>query len=264
MLGVFVNMWNQLPNNKKVGSLIANDSDGVVAGDPKRGFRPPIEGAGFKYIQPSLFSPGASDFTAQISQFKQEGVEILTGVATPPDFTTFWTQIAQQGVAKQVKIATIAKALLFPSALEALGDRGYGLTTEVWWSPNHPFKSGLTGMSAGDLAAAYTKSTGKQWTQPLGFKHANIEVVIDVLKRCGNPKDPKAILKAIAETDYKSIVGPVSWKGGKNNPVKNVSKTPLVGGQWKKGDKFKYDLVVVNNKSALEIPVGGPLDPLKL
>lgn len=264
MLAVFTNMWNQIPNNKKVGSLIANDSDGVVAGDPKRGFRPPIEGAGFKYIQPSLFSPGANDYTAQISEFKKQGVDILTGVATPPDFTTFWTQVAQQGLAKQVKIATIAKALLFPAALEALGDRGFGLSTEVWWSPNHPFKSGLNGMSSAEFAAAYTKATGKQWTQPLGFKHANIEVAIDVLKRCGNPKDPKAILKAITETDYNTIVGPISWKGGKNNPVKNACKTPLVGGQWKKGEKFKYDLVVVNNKTAPNIPTGGPLDPLKL
>lgn len=264
MFAVFTNMWNQIPNNKKVGSLIENSADGVAAGDPKRGFRPPIEGAGFKYLQPSLFSPGASDFTAQISQFKKEGVEILTGVAVPPDFTTYWTQVAQQGLAKQIKIATMAKALLFPAALEALGDRGTGLTTEVWWSPNHPFKSGLNGMTSGEFAAAFTKATGKQWTQPLGFKHATIEIAIDVLKRCGNPKDPKAILKALTETDHNTIVGPISWKGGKNNPVKNACKTPLVGGQWKKGKKHKYDLVIVNNKTAPNIPTGGPLDPLKL
>ena len=29
---------------------------------------------------------------------------------------------------------------------------GYGLTTEVWWSPSHPFKSSLNGMSAKALA----------------------------------------------------------------------------------------------------------------
>jgi branched-chain amino acid transport system substrate-binding protein len=51
----------------------------------------------------------------------------------------------------------------------------------VWWSQHHPFKSGLTGQTAQQFCDAYTAATGKQWTQPIGFKHANIEVAIDVL-----------------------------------------------------------------------------------
>ena len=264
MLGVFMSMWNQLGTNKNIASIMVNDADGVVGGDPKRGFRPPMEGAGFTYNQPPLFQPGTSDFTAQINTFKSAGSEILTGIATPPDFSTFWTQAAQQGLTRQLKAATIAKALLFPPAIEALGDNGNGLTTEVWWSPSHPFKSNLTGQSSKDFAAAYTASTGRQWTQPLGFKHANIEVAIDVLKRCGDPGDPEAILDAIENTNYETIVGPVSWKfGDRRNPVKNACRTPLVGGQWKaQGGKFKYDLVIVDNGQAKNIPIGGDLKPL--
>ena len=37
--------------------------------------------------------------------------------------------------------------------------------------------------------------------------------------------------------------------------MKNVCKTPLVSGQWVKGEKHKYDLVVVDNRLAPEIPV---------
>ena len=49
----------------------------------------------------------------------------------------------------------------------------------------------------------------------------------------------------IVATDYKSIVGPVKWTG---QPVKNVTKTPLVAGQWqRKGDKF--ELVITTNKT---------------
>ena len=263
MIGVFMNMWNDLDTNRKIGALIANDSDGVVAGDPKRGFKPPMEAGGFKYFQRGLFNPGTFNFSGQIGDMRKEGVEILTGLATPPDFSTFWGQAAQQGLASQLKAATIAKALLFPAAVEALGDRGVGLTTEVWWSPSHPFRSGLNGKSSAEFAAAYIAATGKQWTQPMGFKHANIEVAIDVLKRCGDPGDPNAILKAIEETNYNSIVGPVSWKfGDRRNPVKNICRTPLVGGQWVKGKKFKYDLVIVNNKSAPQIATGAEIKPL--
>ena len=264
MIGVFMSMWNLLDSNRRIGSLIANDSDGVVAGDPERGFRPPMEGGGFQYFQPPIFQPGTADFTAQINQFKKEGIELLTGLAVPPDFSTFWTQAAQQGLTRQLKAATIAKALLFPPAIEALGDRGDGLTTEVWWSPSHPFRSGLTGRTSAEFAADYTAATTRQWTQPLGFKHANIEVAIDVLKRCGDPGDPEAILDAIRNTAYESIVGPVSWKfADHRNPVKNACRTPLVGGQWRaQGGPFKYDLIVVENELAKEIPVGGDIKPL--
>ena len=99
----------------------------------------------------------------------------------PPDFATFWSQAAQQGF--KPKIVTIGKALLFPSIINSLGARGNGLTTEIWWTPNHPFKSGLTGQSARELTDAYVHATRRPWTQPIGFQHALFEVAIDVLKR---------------------------------------------------------------------------------
>jgi branched-chain amino acid transport system substrate-binding protein len=78
-----------------------------------------------------------------------------------------------------------------------------------------------------------------------------------VLKRA-KTLEPEAILAAVVGTDYKSIVGPVKWTG---QPVKNVTKTPLVAGQWqRKGDRF--ELVITANKTATEIPVGGELQLL--
>jgi branched-chain amino acid transport system substrate-binding protein len=62
-------------------------------------------------------------------------------------------------------------------------------------------------------------------------------------------------MDAIRSTDYHSIVGPVNWnKSPYGNPVKNVCKTPLVGGQWVKGTKYMYDLAIVSNLQAPEIP----------
>jgi branched-chain amino acid transport system substrate-binding protein len=173
----------------------------------------------------------------------------------PPDFATFWSQAAQQGF--KPKIVTIGKALLFPSVIESLGPRGNGLTSEIWWTPHHPYKSGLTGQSAAQLTEAYTKASSRPWTQPIGFQHALFEVAIDVLKRT-KALDAKSILDAIVATDYRSIVGPVKWSG---QPVKNVTKTPLVAGQWqRKGDKF--ELVIAENKTAPDIPLGGKLELL--
>jgi branched-chain amino acid transport system substrate-binding protein len=133
------------------------------------------------------------------------------------------------------------------------------LSTEVWWSPNHPFKSSLNGMSAKQVAEAYESTTKKQWTQPLGFIHALFEVGIDVLKRAKSLDKKEDIRDAIVATNLNTVVGPISWKGG---PVKNVAKTPLVGGQWVKGKKYKYDLVIVNNETAPNIPTQAKLKPL--
>lgn len=257
LAAVYTNMWSSLPTNKVVGALWGNDNDGNAFSDPKQGFPPILAAKGFKLVDSGRFQPSTNDFSAQISAFKSAHVEILTGVLPPPAFATFWSQAAQQGF--KPKIATIAKALLFPAAVESLGERADRLSTEVWWSPNHPFRSELTGQTAAEFCADYERQTGKQWTQPMGFKHALFSVAIDVLKRTTNIDSPQAIRDAILATKYASIVGPVSWQNG---PVKNVCKTPLVGGQWVSGTKPHFKLLIVNDEGEKEIPTQAVLQPL--
>jgi branched-chain amino acid transport system substrate-binding protein len=253
-------MWLSLPTNKKVGLMLTNDPDGIAANNDEHGMRPTFRKKGLEVVNLGLYPPLSDDFTAQIRQLKANNCEIACGIFNPPQFAIFWTQCAQQ--VYRPKIMTPPKALLFPTAVEALGDRGTGTSTEVWWSQHHPFKSGLTGETAQQFCDAYTKATGKQWTQPIGFKHANLEIAIDVLKRA-KKLDAASIRDAIKETDYQSLVGPITWKGGPNNPVPNVCTTPLVGGQWKKGAKFKYDLNIVYNQTAPNIPLDSPFEPIK-
>lgn len=254
IIGVFVDMWNTLPTNKIVGALWPNDG---AWGDPQRGFPPALAKAGYKLVDPGRYPNLSDDFSAQISAFKKEQVEIVTGVPIPPDWTTFWKQAAQQGF--KPKVASVGKALLFPRSVEALGDLGEGMSTEVWWTPRHPFKSSLTGASAAELGAAYTKDTKKQWTQPLGFTHALFEVAVDILKRAASLDDKSAVVAAVKATNLNTVVGPINWAKG---PVPNVTKTPLVGGQWGRGKDFRFDMVVVSNRAATNIPVSGKLRPI--
>ena len=181
VIAVFTNMWSQVATNKSVGGLFPNDGDGNAWGDKHVGFPPVLEKLGYKLTDPGRYQNLTDNFSAQISAFKDANCEIITGVVLPPDFTTFWNQALQQGF--KPKVASIGKAILFPVAVEALGKDGNNLSSEVWWSPSHPFKSSLTGMSARDLAAGYQAATKKQWTQPIGFVHALFEVAVDVLKR---------------------------------------------------------------------------------
>jgi len=249
----FLEMWDSSGASKSIGGLFPNDADGNAWGDPELGFPKPLAEAGFNLIDPGRYQPLNDDFSNYIAAFKEANCEIITGNMIPPDFATFWSQAAQQGF--QPKVVTIGKALLFPSVIESLGDRGDGLTSEIWWSPSHPFESSLTGDSSKALAEGFTNETNRPWTQPIGFKHALFEVVRDVVSRASDLDDPASIVDAIKSTSLSTIVGDVDWSKG---PVPNVTKTPLVSGQWQKsGDAF--DLVITNNGHAPEIPLGGDL-----
>jgi branched-chain amino acid transport system substrate-binding protein len=250
-------MWNQISTNKVAGGLFPNDGDGNAWADAVHGMPPVLAKAGYKLNDPGHYQDLTADYSAQISAFKKGDCQVLTGVPIPPDFKNFWTQAHQQGY--RPRIASIGKALLFPSTIEALGPIGNGLTSEVWWSPNHPFRSSLTGQSAAQLAAAYSAGTGKQWTQPLGFSHALFEVALHVLSHSADIEKKEAIRDALATASVDTVVGPVRWGHG---PVKNVAKTPLVGGQWEHGKKYPYELVIVENSDARMIPLQGKVKPL--
>ena len=256
VIAAYLAMWDGVPTNKIVAGLFPNDADGNAWGDPKLGLPPAFDKAGYKIVDPGRYQVMSNDFTAQIAAYKKAGCEIVVGNMIPPDFATFWGQCAQQGF--KPKIVTIGKALLFPSVIDSLGARGAGLSSEVWWTPSHPYKSGLSGQSCKQLCDAYTAATKRPWTQPLGYVHSLFEIAIDVLKRAKDVKSSASVLEAIASTDYKSVVGPVKWTG---QPVKNVTKTPLVAGQWRKAANG-FDLVIAENKTAPEIPLGGKLEPL--
>jgi branched-chain amino acid transport system substrate-binding protein len=262
VIAVFTNMWGQLKTNKSVGALFPNDGDGNAWGDKQVGFPPVLDKLGYKLTDPGRYQNLTDDFTAQIAAFKKAECDIITGVVLPPDFTTFWNQALQQGL--KPKIASVGKAILFPSAVEALGKNANNLSSEVWWTPHHPFKSSLTGQSAKALSDAYEKSSGKQWTQPIGFVHSLFEVAIDVMKRTSDVGDNKAVVKSIASTKLDTVVGPIAWDG-KNVPpfaAKNITKTPLVGGQWRHREGNKYDIVITDNKTFPAIPVGGQMQPI--
>jgi branched-chain amino acid transport system substrate-binding protein len=257
IIAVFLDMWSQVETNKVIGAIWPNDGDGNAWSSPEVGFPPAFTAGGYTLVDPGRYENGTADFSAQIGRFKTGNVEIVTGVPIPPDFTNFWNQAAQQDF--KPKIASVGKALLFPASVAALGPLGEGLSTEVWWTPSHPFNSSLTGDSAKQLADGYTSSTTRQWTQPIGFAHALFEVAIDVLGRASSVDDKAAVRDAIKATNLDTIVGKIQWTG---TPFPNVAKTPLVGGQWVKGTTFDYDPVVVSNKDHPDIPATAKLQPL--
>jgi branched-chain amino acid transport system substrate-binding protein len=262
VIAAYTNMWAQLDSNKKVGGLFPNDADGNAWGNPDVGLKPGLAAKGFSLLDPGRYQDLTDDFTAQVNAFKSGNCDIITGVVIPPDFTTFWNQAKQQGL--RPKAVTVGKALLFPQSVETLGPAGHNLSSEVWWTAQHPFKSSMTGQSSAELAADFTAKTGRPWTQPIGFVHSLFEIATNVMGKVSDVTDGDAVAEAIAKSETPTIVGPVAWKGEGVPPfaAKNVTKTPLVGGQWRRKEDGKFDLVIVDNKTAPNIPAAGKMEAL--
>jgi len=261
-----VDMFTQIPTNKKIGALWPNNAPGnayrMTYGEGGTGWPDPS----FTWIDAGPYNEPSEDFTEQISLFKKEGCEILQGVMIDPDWTTFTKQCAQQGW-KPIIMEGI-KPTLFPSTLEAVGPIGDGQCGTQWFHPTYPFKSSLTGETCQELCDDFEATMGRQWEQTI-MHYVLFEWAADVLKRTTNLDDKEEIIKRVAETKMAdSVAGPfdftapVQW--GTAHPVQNNVITPTYGGQWRltNGGKYMFELVVVSNVSAPQVAVTDKLKPM--
>ena len=263
---IFMGMWEIVrgETSEIACGLWSDDPDGLTFRVASIAL---AEERGYEFVDSGLAPYGTLDFSPYIMEWKGANAELLTGNFIPPDFATLWTQCYELGFVP--KVATIGRSILFPPAVEALGgDLPLGLTTEVWWSPYHPFESSLTGQTAEELSEAWEEESGKQWTQPLGYSHAAFEVAVDVLERAGT-LDKTELRDAIAETDLETIVGPINFKKPLSSEevgrytddypelityADHYSITPVVGGQWVEGTEWTWELELVYNWKYDDIP----------
>jgi branched-chain amino acid transport system substrate-binding protein len=255
VIDVYADMWSQVETNQVLGGLWPDDSDGRAW---SVSFPNVLRNQGYRIVPLGRYRSQQDSFAAEIDAFKAAGAQIVTGVPLPGDFASFWRQAARSGY--RPRIASVGKALAFPAFIEAMGTAD-GLSTEVSWSPRHPFRSSLTGASAAQLAEDFQRRTGRQWIQPIGFVHALFEVAASVLRRAGDIADKPALVDAIKATRLDTVVGRVDWTRSQAY-FPNVARTPLVGGQWRRGRTWPFELEIVSNTSHPEIPATGTLQPM--
>jgi branched-chain amino acid transport system substrate-binding protein len=251
---LFASVWQTAATNHAVGGLWPDDVDG--AGFEKYITKKVDSLGGWTVVPSGAYADGTSDFTPVIAKFKSAGVEILHAVPIPPDFITFWRQAHQNGFTP--KIASISKALLFPSAADALGPLVENVMSPLWWTPAFPYSSSLDGTSASDFAASYKTATGNTWTQPMGFNYAVFEIAVAALKASGDPKDAGAVAHALSTLKGQAITGSYDFATG---PVPHVSQVPELLAQWR-SVSGSYQLVVINNSLLPAVPVAGSLEIL--
>ena len=254
----FIAMWKRIKEkydtNNVVGCMFPNDADGNAF----RAAFPLFTGpAGYKLIDPPAYTDGPTNFSSMIAAFKSNDCDFFTNVPLPPDFNTMWKQASQLGF--KPKLATVAKVLLFPTDVTALGSLVNNVATDSWWQPGMPWKSSLTGQTCAEIADAFQTDTGLQWYQSLS-NYSLFEVAYAALKSVSDPHDKQELAAALFNVNIQALAGNLDWTSAKN-PAPGVVDTPCVGVQWKPNSKWGWSQYVVDNTLMPEVPLTGDLEP---
>ncbi|MDQ2588730.1 ABC transporter substrate-binding protein [Saccharothrix yanglingensis] len=222
---VFADLWERV-GPVRVGCLW---NDGAQGRALRRWFRPVAEARGHELVDlPYREAWRLPDVT---------GLEVVTSAATAADLAAALHRA-------RPRLVTCSRWLTYPFAVARhhVLDR---VATVVSWTPE---RAGGTGR---DLAAAYETATGSPWSQPLGLAHALMEVACHAATGSTSRAGAAAVLSGAR---VPTVAGVLDWAGG---PVPGVARIPLAGGQWRAGDR--PELVVVDNRRAPALPVGGDL-----
>lgn len=234
----FLEAWKSIESNKTIGLITANDSEGVEITTFIHEF---AVQKGFTIIDAGSYYIGQDDYSDKISTFSDAKCDIILGVMNPEDFRKFWTELMETDY--HPKMCTVAKSCLFESDVLKLGELGNGLISEVWWNADFPFVSSIYGWTSEELAEDYLLNCQPELTivpPTVGYKHANIEILYDILKRAGSI-DLDEINRAAAETDLDTIVGNVSFNKD------HISLMSSIVGQWILNEDGNYRQEIVGN-----------------
>lgn len=234
----FLEAWESIESNRTIGLLTANDAEGVEIATFIQGF---AATRGYTVVDPGSYAIGAGSYADMVEAFARAQCDIIMGVMNTVDFSVFWRECMAADY--RPKMCTVAKACLFASDVEALGESAHGLITEVWWSRDFPYTSSISGWSCAQLAEDYLTNYDPSLTDvpaTVGYKHANVEILYDILRRAGSLK-LECVNRAAAETSLDTVVGHVAFNDD------HVSVMSCVAGQWVLGEDGVYRQEIVGN-----------------
>ncbi|ONK15198.1 ABC transporter substrate-binding protein [Streptomyces sp. MP131-18] len=254
---VFAELWESAGGGT-VGCLWNDDLQGHLL---RRDFASAAAARGHSLVDPGAYREPAAGFRPHLDTLLAHGTELITSAATAEDLALFLREARQSGL--RPRLLTCSRWLTYPytqtsvsrQVHEELADAR--VATLVYWSPDHPHRSGFDGTTCADLARAYEEETGGPWLQPLGLAHALVEVAAHALSTAADPTDRAAVADAVAGSRVPTIAGVLDWAAG---PTPNIALLPLAGGQWQPGPRGPR-LAVVANSTAPGEPLRGERAP---
>jgi len=251
-LNCFLDAWDQMETNGRVGVLHPNDSEGSTMINVLPNY---VKDRGYTAYDPGSFLPGQKNFTNVIRNLRTQQVEVLAGVMTNADFETFYAQLKEEGYLENIKVITIAKTALFKKDIEKLDVEG--LCTEIWWDPSFPTVSSIDGSTSEQLNEQFTKLTGQEHAPAaVGYDYANIEILYAVLNNAGTLNSEK-LIDAAKNLDLDTVIGKVRYN------ERNYSVQPLAEGQWVTDSTGDWTRVIISAGSVEGLEPTGKLEALQ-
>ena len=251
-LDCFMDAWDQIVNNHRVGVMHPADSEGSTMINTIPNY---ITDRGYTAYDPGSYLPGQQNFSNIIRNLKTQKVEVLAGVMTNADFETFYAQLKEDGYLENIKVITIAKTALFRKDIEKMDVEG--LCTEIWWDPTFPYVSSLDGSTGAELNEQFTKLTGQDHAPAaVGYDYANIEILYAVLNSAGSLNSDK-LIEAAENLDLDTVMGHVQYND------RNYSVQPLAEGQWVTDSTGEWVRVIISGGTVEGLEPTGTLQELK-
>ena len=214
--------------NKIVGVFASSDADGVGWYATFPGI---LQANGYTVADvDGLFPMETTDYSTIVSGWIDADVEVLWGNCPGAHFGQLIAECKTQNF--QPKICCAARAALFPLDVESWGTApplGWGVGTEVWWSPHYEVADGFEGIgdrTAASLAADWAAETGDPLVRSIGSGYTGAQIILNAIHEAGDV-DADAINAAIAATDLNTMKGWVNFDSDTH-----FSAVPLSFGQW--------------------------------
>jgi branched-chain amino acid transport system substrate-binding protein len=214
--------------NGIVGVFASSDADGIGWYEA---FPPLLEAHNYTVAEvDGLFPMETTDYSTIVSGWIAANVTIIWGNCPGAHFGDLIAECYTQNF--QPKICCAARAALFPVDVESWGTApplGWGVGTEVWWSPHYEVSDGFVGVggrTAASLAEDWATETGEALVRSIGSGYTGAQIMLDAIHRAGDV-DADAINAALAETDLNTMKGWVNFDSDTH-----FSAVPLSFGQW--------------------------------
>ena len=204
--------------NKRVALFTDTEDDGVVFG---RLWEQEAAKQGFTVAYRAKFPIGTVDFNQFIQGAKSANADVLLAIMIPPDGLALWKQMKALGYSP--KVAACEKCAHTVAWPKVLGELGQGSLMFGWWSreARHPGTDRVLAVWRGKYGMTTDLET-------VATNYAVANILFDAIRRAGSA-DPKAINKAIGQTDGPTGVGAVKFS-------RNAALVPAFMRQWQ-GDK---------------------------
>lgn len=216
-------IWDAMPEAdrpKAVATLMEDNPDGQGFGT---GFKAFAEQYGYNMKLQEPYTPGTKDFSSTILKLKQNEIDAVLWLGSPPDSITLIRQMKEAGYAP--KYIHGWKGFWTQEFQSSLGKDANYIIHDGFWAENLPYPG------AKELGEKYKAEHDGLDSVSIGLPYAAVQVLAQAIQNAGSA-DPAAVRDAVwGQTFLGTTMGDVAYD------EKGLAYKPFLALQWIDGER---------------------------